>query len=161
MSMQTSVVSGYGIDSAVLEQVTTENVIGFVKKHCSLLYEMMMEEVGSEDGGCLEDDCKDWLCENGEFGDRFSDSDEWDERKYHLIATVMKRETGVAFEYVKGNDPDLDGNKAILLAPCMPWNYSATERGLTEQELSDLFKGYFTDLKLDVAPEYVEVFYYG
>lgn len=161
MSMQTSMVRGYGIDSIILDHVTTENVLDFVEKHCSTLYEKMMEAVSSEDGSYLEADFEDWLCKNGESGNNFRNSDEWDEGKFHLIASVMERETGIKFEYVHGNDPDLDGNKTILLTSCIPWEYSATECKLTEQELPDLFKDYFSDLKLYVTPDYVEVFYYG
>lgn len=161
MSMQTSIVRGYGVDSTVLDHVTTKNVLDFVEKRCPVLYETMMEEVGSEDGSYLEAECEDWLCENGEFGDGFRNSEEWEEGKFHLIASVMERETGVRFEYAQGNDPDLDGNAAILLPSCMPWEYSETEHKVTEQELSDLFKKYLSDLELGVEPDYVEVFYYG
>lgn len=161
MSMQTSIVRGYGIDSTTLDLVTTENVLGFIEKHCSVLYKKMMKEVGSEDGSYLEADCENWLSENGQFGDDFREFCRWDENKFYLIVFVMEKETGIKFLYANGNDPDLDGNKAILLTSGMPWEYSVTERGLTEQELSDLFKGYFSDLKLNVTPDYVEVFYYG
>lgn len=161
MSMQTSIVRGYGVSSTVLDHVTTKNVLDFVEKHCSTLYKKMMEEVDSENKSNLEAECEDWLNENGEFGNGFRDSEEWEEGKFHLIASVMEKETGIKFEYVRGNDPDLDGNAAILLPSCMPWEYSATERKVTEQELSDLFRDYFSDLKLDGTPDYVEVFYYG
>lgn len=163
MSMQTSIIRGYGVDSTVLDCVTTKNLLDFVKKHCSLLYGHMMEKVCLENGNYLEADCEKWLSENGdnEFGDSFRNSYEWDERKYHLIASVMERETGITFEYVNGNDPDFCNNSAILLAASMPWRYSAAERELTEEQLSGLFKDYFADLRLNVAPDDVEVFYYG
>lgn len=151
------------MDSTILNQITTKNVLCFIEIHCPLLYEKMIKEIVSEDGIYLEADCEDWLYKNckNEFGDGFNNADEWENGKYHLIASVMEKETGITFYFVNGDDPDVCNNEAILLSACMPWEYLTMEHELTAQKLTDIFKIYFSDLGVNAVPSAVEVFFYG
>ncbi len=75
---------------------------------------------------------------------------------YGVIADVMRRETGISFEYRSGSysdDPDADD--IIIFPETYPWKMSDTDKSLTEDALKDICKHYIEDLGGELIPEYL------
>lgn len=158
MSMQTSIVRGYGVDYSDLDNINTEKVLNFIKNHNSNLYENMMEAVIGCNDNYTEEDCVEWLMENMD-RELIEEFEEWEYVRCAIIADIMRRETDISFEFLVGNDP-IAYNQAILLPTLMPYQYSEKERVLTEEEMEEIFKKYFGELGIDVSPDIVDIFYY-
>lgn len=74
-----------------------------------------------------------------------------------LIADVMRKETGISFEYRRS--PEEQG--AIILAPQYPWQLSSAEKKLTKKDLDRIIGKYMEELGKLHKTEFIRIEYYG
>lgn len=75
-----------------------------------------------------------------------------------VVATVMRRETGINFRYY-GPDSDYCTPPAVIFIPDYPWNANEMERNLKEEELCRICQKYIAEIGFDYAPEEMELEY--
>lgn len=75
-----------------------------------------------------------------------------------VVATVMRRETGIRFKYY-GPDSDYCTPPAVVFIPDYPWNTNETEQNLKEEDLCCICQKYMTEIGLDDTPGETELEY--
>lgn len=64
-----------------------------------------------------------------------------------MIANIMARETDINFEYHTDGDSDYETD-IVILPESMPWQYTETEKQLTEETLTQICSKYTEELGL-------------
>lgn len=150
MGVKNTIIYGYGFKDIF----TIDEIANFIKNHketfCKSakefeLYDKVLKYTNVEE---LEDDfyMSGYECDNSSaMGIRAA------------ISNIMSRETGINFQYEKG---DGYSTPMIMLAEHMPWNYNDIEKKLTEKSLRDICIKYAKELGADKSSvDYQEVEY--
>lgn len=152
MSMRSSFVYGYGFEISCDE----EKIVDFIKAHnnrfCKSdgeekIYSNILEYTEGQDD--LEDFFEDYACESSGI-----------EGIGAAISNIMYRETGIRFEYQRG-DECCNSYPSIILREGCPWRYNEVEKSLTEKDIFNICKKYMDELDLDTEPNYLGIEYYG
>ncbi len=78
-----------------------------------------------------------------------------------IVAKLIGWELSIHLSFQYDND-DCIGVACIMLPQCMPWNYTETERQLTQEQFCEYLEPYLTELGIgDHECEDLEVEYYG
>ncbi len=154
MSMRSSFVYGFGFNC----DCDNERLVAFIKAHKETFckteteVEMYEEMLNIEAEGDLEefyDFFDDYYCDISEsLG------------KGAVIANIMSRETGIRFVYCPP-DGDCDTYASVLFEERCPWHLNEVEKGLTEENLSDICQKYIDELGIAETPDYLSLEYFG
>lgn len=159
MSSSTSMYYGYGFE---VDQVTTKNIMDFIKNHqltlCIYPRECeMFIALHDEDEGILSYDDPNEFFEDWDYSCNVSGQ----EGLGAVISNVISRETGVRVEFQKGQD-DCGSVPTVLLLETSPWNYNEKEKNLTLDSLIELLLPYAKELGIDKDDiGFVSIEYYG
>ena len=161
-----TIVHGYGVYGEQLEKVQTIELVKFVKKHLPNIYLKMIEDISEyiDNTDDIEDyDYAEWLnkCSaNADFNNGWVLNKDYTDEvdalidattfaspyfphdKYLVIAAVMRKETGISFSYYSLDE----GEYAIVLPLCMPWEFNEKDKNCTPESLEKIFKEYFQEL---------------
>lgn len=78
-----------------------------------------------------------------------------------VISNIMSRETGLRFNYERGND-DYENIPTIIFYEGMPWTFNNTEKDLTEISLFKIIEEYTRELGIENhLIGFQEIEYYG
>ncbi len=153
MSMQEWTVNGYGFEV----YASDEGLRNFIEKH--------RETVEKLDQG---DEVLEWIDKHPvssgkpmdslkeEFYD-YTPEDYGEEGLYGLIADVMKKETGLPFEY----HHDCENVEAIILPQLYPWQMPDAARDLTKEKLDEIYEKYAADFGGKIEADYLTLEYFG
>ena len=154
MSMSTSISYGYGVDMANT-YIETTSLLRFFENHLPDEYAKMLEHEECPDFENSDDStCRDFLIYYFEEND-FADCSACNSC-YGIIPYVMRKETDVGFEEVRGDD-----EWAIIFPECLPWLLNDTEKSLTKEKLDEILTKYFSELGISVTPDLEKVESFG
>lgn len=140
MSYQTWHIYGYGIKTSDITDLTVEKLKTFI--HLAPNYETAFNE---------------WLKNFGITEPTLEDYFDYDENDCYGLASVINE---VIFE-CEGIDftacDDFDGIQYLLYEPVYPWQMNETDKTLTRDDITNIFKKYLAYL----TDKEIEIDYYG
>lgn len=154
MSMRSSFIHGYGFELYCNDN--EGKIIDFIKTHkdtfCKSdrekeIYSNILEYIEWQDN--LEDFFEDYTCEISGM-----------EGFGAAISNIMCRETGIRFEYQKG-DECCSSFPSVVFSTGYPWGYNRVEKSLTEKDIFNICKKYMKELNINTEPAYLSIEYYG
>ena len=75
-----------------------------------------------------------------------------------VVADVMSKETDVRMDFLREQEEDTE---YIVFTEALPWHLNDTEKELTEESLTDIFKKYFDELEIPLEMGDVKLEYCG
>lgn len=147
------------------EELQLELVMDFILHHAKVfqrtdeetqLVELMRELKGQQAAG--EDISEDLEAEMEDMELYYQDDSSRQHGIGAVLATIMRRETGLRFQYW----PDCEGystEPAVLWKATYPWEMNEKEKDLKEHRLYDICRAYMEELGLDDDPEELEQIY--
>lgn len=137
----TTILYGYGF---VVDHIEAQSLKSFVLTHLQNDPSIDIEQLRQLD---LDNDIFMHLEEH-------SCASSGEEGACSVISTAMYNENDIGFEYHKSNCSE---KSAILLCETYPWNYTETEKNLTEQKLEEICMKYMKELNIEGKPGFLEI----
>ena len=158
MSTRSSFVYGMGFE---VDEVKTLAMVNFIKKHketfCRSEKEnQIFDDLEDTDNGIFTYNYMEEFFDNYEYACDCSCSEGFGA----IISNIMSRETGIRFEYQRGQD-DCGSVPTVLFSDAPIWCYNEVEKNLTEDKFYEICDKYMQELGLEGRADYMKVEYYG
>ena len=162
MSMSTSIIYGKG------SKITESNkIVNFIRNHRTTLekiqtdisqhhnvrqlsYSDLFADIDVKEPVSIDELYEKYRCFQGAYTNT--------EGLSGVIADVISKETNVRVDFLSAQDEDTE---YIVFTETLPWYFNDTEKALTEESLTDIFKKYFNELEIPLEMDDIKLEYCG